>query len=76
MAKGRLDYHSSFARIMETAAKNDIQISNDVNRPGKSVLFFHDQKGRAVRRTVDYEETGKAVQQILDMRNGILTVMQ
>ncbi len=76
MAKGRLDYHSSFARLMETAARNEIQISNDINSPGKSVLYFHDHKGRGVRRTVDYKETGKAVQQILDMRNGIITVMQ
>jgi hypothetical protein len=72
MAKGRLDYHSSFARLMEAAAENKIQITNDINQPGESVLFFHDPKGRGVRRSVELEETGKAVQQILDMRNGIL----
>ena len=69
--KYRLDYHSPFKKIMETAAKNEITVTNDMNRPGYCSIFYHNVKGKAVRSAVEHDQVGLFIQRIIDMRYGI-----
>ena len=72
--KYRLDYHSPFHKIMATAAENEITVTNDIKRPGKCSLYYHNQKGNGTRCTVEHKDVGAAVQRILDMRDGIVPI--
>lgn len=69
--KYRLDYHSPFKKIMATASENEITVTNDMHRPGYCSLFYRNEKGKAVRSTVEHDQVAVSIQRILDMRDGI-----